>query len=124
MARSSGLLTSVEFDEELEFTYFFLWHHEGRRARHGAAMMAPDYTQWHGMYEVAHRFYMELVPQLRELIEHNRTGPRAAAARQLEAKLNSILESEMHRWFLGQNSDAEKAARLAAKEAFSKRYAR
>jgi len=124
MARSSGLLTSVEFDEELEFTYFFLWHHEGRRARHGAAMMAPDYTQWHGMYEVAHRFYMELVPQLRELIEHNRTGPRAAAARQLEAKLNSILESEMHRWFLGQTSDAEKAARLAAKEAFSKRYAR
>ena len=30
----------------------------------------------------------------------------------------------MHRWFLGQTSDAEKAARLAAKEAFSKRYAR
>ncbi|MDE0108679.1 MAG: multiheme c-type cytochrome [Bryobacterales bacterium] len=124
MARSSGLLTSVEFDEELEFTYFFLWHHEGRRARHGAAMMAPDYTQWHGMYEVAHRFYMELVPQVRELIEHNRTGPRAAAARRLETRLNSILESEMHRWFLGQTSDAEKAAREAAREAFSRRYAR
>ena len=87
-------------------------------------MMAPDYTQWHGMYEVAHRFYMELVPQLRELIELNRTGPRAAAARRLEAKLDSILESEMHRWFLGQTSDAEKAAREAAREAFSQRYSR
>jgi hypothetical protein len=28
-------------------------HHEGRRARHGAAMMGADYTQWHGFYEVA-----------------------------------------------------------------------
>ena len=25
-------------------------------------MMAPDYTHWHGMYEVAERFYMELIP--------------------------------------------------------------
>ena len=36
---------------------------EGRRARMGASMMAPDYTQWHGMFEVADRFYLELVPQ-------------------------------------------------------------
>ncbi len=32
-------------------------------------MMAPDYTQWHGFYEVAERFYMGLVPQARELAE-------------------------------------------------------
>ena len=24
-----------------------IWHHEGRVARHGASMMAPDYTHWH-----------------------------------------------------------------------------
>ena len=124
MARSSGLLTEVEFDEELEFTYFFLWHHEGRRARHGASMMAPDYTQWHGMYEVAHRFYMEMVPQLRELINHNRSGAKADAARQLEAKLEEVLNSEMHRWFQGGTSAAEKAARRAAREAFNERYTR
>ena len=35
-------------------------------------MMAPDYTHWHGMYEVAERFYMELIPQAREIVEHAR----------------------------------------------------
>ena len=29
MARSSGLLTATAFDEELEFTYFFLWAPSG-----------------------------------------------------------------------------------------------
>ena len=37
------------FDEPIEFTFYELWHHEGRRARHGAAMMAPDFVQWQGM---------------------------------------------------------------------------
>lgn len=122
-ARSSGLLTAVEFDEELEFTYFFLWHHEGRRARHGAAMMGSDYVQWHGMYEVAHRFYMEFVPQLRELIAHHRSGSKGEAARRLAASLDGVLNSEMHRWFLGKSSSAELAARAAAAAEFRKRYA-
>ena len=121
-ARADGLLTPVEFDEELEFTYFFLWHHEGRRARHGAAMMGSDYTQWHGMYEVAHRFYMEFVPQLRELIAHHRGGGKAPAARRLAAALDETLNSEMHRWFLGKTSSAESAARAAAAAEFKKRY--
>ena len=93
--------------------------------RPGSSMMAPDYPQWHGMYEVAHRFYMEMVPQLRELIEHNRSGPQALAAPQLEAKPEEVLNSEMHRrWFQGGTSEAEKAARKAAREAFNQRYTR
>ena len=75
-----GLRTPTQFDEEIEWTWFYLWHHEGRRARHGASMMAPDYTHWHGMYEVAERFYMELIPQAREIVEHAaETGQRRAA---------------------------------------------
>ena len=31
-------------------------------------MMGPDYTQWHGNFEVAQRFYMEFVPQLRVVL--------------------------------------------------------
>lgn len=123
MARSSGLLTEIEFDEELEFTYFFLWHHEGRRARHGVAMMGPDYTQWHGFYEVAHRFYMEFVPQLREVIDHGRRSGRAAAAAQLEARLNQVLNSDMHKWSQGKMSAGELAARKKASDEFKKRYA-
>ena len=123
LARSTGLLTPTEFDEELEFTYFFLWHHEGRRARHGAAMMSPDYTQWHGMFEVAHRFYMEFVPQLREVIEHGRAAGKTAAARQVANLLEEVLNSEMHKWFIGEMSAEELAARSAAAEEFKKRYA-
>lgn len=44
------------FDEPIEWQYYELWHHEGRRARMGTAMMAPDYAWWHGFYELKHRF--------------------------------------------------------------------
>ncbi|MFP3870125.1 MAG: multiheme c-type cytochrome [Syntrophobacteria bacterium] len=52
-----GLLSRQRyFDEDLEWEFYELWHHEGRRARMGAAMMAPDYAWWHGFYELKHRF--------------------------------------------------------------------
>jgi hypothetical protein len=94
-----GLRTPTEFDDEVEWSWFYLWHHEGRRARHGAAMMAPDYTHWHGMYEVAERFYMELVPQTRELIRHARAAGRGAAARAVEQVLDGVLARPEHAWF-------------------------
>ncbi|MFW6080287.1 MAG: multiheme c-type cytochrome [Desulfosalsimonas sp.] len=67
---------SKMFDEKLEVEYYELWHHEGRRARMGAAMMAPDYTWWHGFYEVKNR-YNEFMKEARELIE---TGEKAHKA--------------------------------------------
>jgi hydroxylamine dehydrogenase len=64
------------FDERLEVEYYELWHHEGRRARFGAAMMAPDYTWWHGFYECKKRFnnFME---EARELIQNNKKAYKA-----------------------------------------------
>ena len=54
---AAGLLSKERpFDEPLEWDFYELWHHEGRRARMGAAMMAPDYAWWHGFYELKHRF--------------------------------------------------------------------
>ena len=47
--------SSKNLDEKLEIDMYELWHHEGRRARFGAAMMAPDYTWWHGFYELKKR---------------------------------------------------------------------
>jgi hypothetical protein len=52
-----GILSGdLYFDEKLEWEFYELWHYEGRRARMGAAMMAPDYAWWHGFYELKHRF--------------------------------------------------------------------
>jgi hypothetical protein len=96
--RQAELLTKTQFDEEIEWSWFYLWHHEGRRARHGASMMAPDYAHWHGMYEVAERFYMELVPQARELILEAETRgehERAATARTV---LDAIMARPEHAW--------------------------
>jgi predicted heme/steroid binding protein len=85
--RETGKLTDLEFDEQIEWTYFFLWHHEGRRARHGAAMMGPDYVQWHGFFEVADRFYNEFVPE---------------AERLLPGVTEAYLSDEHHQWRVDQ----------------------
>ncbi|MBN2289115.1 MAG: cytochrome C552 [Candidatus Glassbacteria bacterium] len=63
----AGRITAVDFDDPIEWTWWELWHHEGRRARHGASMQGPDYTWWHGMYEVAKHFYEKFIPQVIEV---------------------------------------------------------
>ena len=53
---AKGLLDKTRyFDEHLEVQFYELWHHEGRRARMGVMMMAPDYAWWHGFYECKKR---------------------------------------------------------------------
>mgnify|MGYP006287877337 CR=1 FL=1 len=72
-----GLLDKSRFfDEELEVEYYELWHHEGRRARMGAAMMAPDYAWWHGFYECKKR-YNKFMKEANELIAHNKKAYKA-----------------------------------------------
>ncbi|MCC6393674.1 MAG: hydroxylamine oxidoreductase [Bryobacterales bacterium] len=127
MARTAGLITNdIDFDDKLEFTYYLLWHHEGRRARHGAAMMGPDYTQWHGNFEVAQRFYMEFVPELRDVIAkglQSRNAAKVKAARAVQAELDQVLKSDLHRWFQGGMTAAEREERRKAAGEFKKRYA-
>jgi hypothetical protein len=96
--RANGLISTTQFDEEIEWIFFYLWHHEGRRARHGASMMAPDYAHWHGMYEVAERFYMELIPQAREIISHAAGEGMAGQARQVAEVIDEILGRPEHAW--------------------------
>jgi len=69
-----GLLDDSKFfDEKLEVEFYELWHHEGRRARMGTAMMAPDYSWWHGFYECKHRFN-EFMAEAEHLLK---TGQKA-----------------------------------------------
>lgn len=125
MALAKPLLRPAEFSNELDFTWYELWHHEGRRARHGVSMMGPDYTHWHGTYEVAKRFYAEMIPQIEELIakgKESKDPARAAAALKLENKLHEILESENHRWYDNKMDPAEAERRKKAAEEFNARY--
>ena len=49
--RAAGLLGTKPLAYPIDFKYFELWHHEGRRARSGAVMGGADYVNWHGIYE-------------------------------------------------------------------------
>ncbi len=122
--KANGLVTTdVAFDDEIEWTWFYLWHHEGRRARHGASMMAPDYTQWHGFFEVAERFYMELIPQARELAEHAIAEGKKSEGEAVLAEIEAVLNMDQHKWILGKMDPDEKARRQAERAEFKKRYA-
>ncbi|KEA64800.1 Hydroxylamine oxidoreductase [Marinobacterium lacunae] len=54
---AKGLLLENPWADEFQITFYHLWHHEGRRARHGALMAGPDYAHWHGFFELQMDFY-------------------------------------------------------------------
>ena len=72
--RKKKLLTPRPFDEEFEWDFWLLWHHEGRRMRMGASMMGPDYAWWHGAHEVKMRF-MKLKRDYDHLIKLGHPDP-------------------------------------------------
>ncbi len=129
-----------KFANHLDFVWFEIWHHEGRRSRHGASMMGPDWTQWHGNYEVGKHFYGTYIPELEELIEENlhcSTPEKRAAAENLKAILDQVLNDEFvvidvqsgeekfstgHLWFNGKMNKDDAERRMEEREEFIKRY--
>ena len=98
--------------DKLQWTFYELWHHEGRRARHGASMQGPDYTHWHGMYEVAKNFYFEFLPEVLEVAERGGHGA------EWRAKIAALLQKDEHVW--KQGLTPEEAAQL--REGYKARY--
>ncbi|MDH5641478.1 MAG: hypothetical protein OEY28_09310, partial [Nitrospira sp.] len=97
----NNIRTKKNFDDKIEWTWFYLWHHEGRRARHGASMMAPDYTHWHGTFEVAERWYIEFIPEAREMCQHAREDANGDEARiaqieSVEKLIDEIMATQHH----------------------------
>lgn len=68
LLKAANKTTPTPFDDEIEWTFYELWHHEGRRARMGASMMGPDFTQWHGFYEIGKHFYNKFLPEAESLL--------------------------------------------------------
>jgi hypothetical protein len=100
--RSAGIISNtVNFDDKLEWYYWELWHHEGRRARSGLAMMGPDYVQWHGFYDIAENFYFELVPEAIELCEAEiaEGSDLADEAQTILDRIEVIMDADEHDWF-------------------------
>ncbi len=70
---AQNLLTSDPFDEPIDFTYFELWHHWGRTTKFGTWMQGPDYSQWHGAYELLSDL-AELRQMVNEKLHQQGTG--------------------------------------------------
>jgi len=102
--RAAGKLDDTPFNEKIEWTWFYLWHHEGRRARNGIAMMGPDYVQWHGFYDIAERFYMEMVHEAEDL---------------LPGVTDEILARPEHKWFKQKLTPEE---RKGVRDFYKRRY--
>ncbi|MBM3278415.1 MAG: hypothetical protein FJY95_10095 [Candidatus Handelsmanbacteria bacterium] len=96
----------------MQWIFYKLWHHEGRRARHGASMMGPDYTHWHGMYELGKHFYTEFLPAVVETA--------AAKGQELkekyQEKVGELLAREEHVWLQALSSSE------AVHKAYEQRY--
>ena len=124
---ANNLITSQKFDEKIEWVWWEIWHHQGRRARHGVSMNAPDYTHWHGLYEVAKAWYIEFIPEIKEVISHNLNSSdhkKTKGAVIVKNELDKMLNSANHQWFIGKLSPEEKAKRKKAQQEFKARYAK
>ena len=101
LKKNKSLPNKAAFSNEVEWIFWELWHHEGRRARHGAAMMGPDYTWWHGIYDVVHNFYFDFIPAVRELDDA-----------EANAYLDKLLADDpMHVWLSTSTDDLKAAIR-------------
>ncbi|MDA8242943.1 MAG: multiheme c-type cytochrome [Elusimicrobia bacterium] len=112
---ADGVLNAkAPFEHEVQWVYWELWHHEGRRARHGASMMGPDYTHWHGMYEVSKHFYTKFLPAVVEAAREK--GPEAE--KKWGAKVAELLAKDEHVWVKGLSAKEAEALRKYAKDRY------
>ena len=77
----------------------------------GASMMGPDYTQWHGAFEVARNFYFHFLPLAKEIAEKNKDED-------LKKLIATELSNPEHAWMKGLSQDERK--RML--EFYQKRY--
>ena len=57
-------------------------------------MMGPDYTHWHGMYEVAKHFYTEFLPAVVETA--GEVSPELEE--KYKTRIDEMMEQIEHKW--------------------------
>jgi hypothetical protein len=115
--KKAGYISKSPFDEAIEWTWWEIWHHEGRRARHGASMSGPDYTWWHGIYVVAQNTYFKWIPELKEVVM-KKDGNEKFADAMLDKYFRPI---DGHTWFFeGMSKEAIDKVRKGFEERYGK----
>jgi hydroxylamine dehydrogenase len=78
-------------------------------------MSGPDYTWWHGIYDVAKHTYFEFIPELKE-VAMKKDGNEKFAEEMLEKHFKPI---EGHDWYF---SGMSKEAIEKVRKGFEARY--
>jgi hypothetical protein len=78
-------------------------------------MMGPDYTHWHGMYEVAKHFYTKFLPEVAEVAATK--GP--ALRQKYEQKVRQLLAQDAHVWQKGLKPEEAEALRKMYRERYN-----
>jgi hypothetical protein len=115
LTADGALNPKAPFEHEVQWVFWELWHHEGRRARHGASMMGPDYTHWHGMYEVSKHFYEKFLPAVVKAAQEKSPD----LGRKYEGKIKQLLTNEEHRWLKGLSPAEVEALKQGNKERYN-----
>lgn len=71
---AKGLLKKDAWKDGFQELMYYLWHHTGRRARHGAAMNGPDYAHWHGFFQIF-QVYKDMQDIYNWRIKNNKIEP-------------------------------------------------
>jgi len=115
LTKDGALDPKAPFEHEVQWVFWELWHHEGRRARHGASMMGPDYTHWHGMYEVSKHFYSKFLPAAVEAAAQKSPGLK----KKYQEKVEQLLARDEHRWIKGLSPQEAEALKKSYRERYN-----
>jgi hypothetical protein len=115
LTKDGAIKKEAPFEHEVQWVFWELWHHEGRRARHGASMMGPDYTHWHGMYEVGKHYYTEFLPAVVNAAKEK--SPELGA--KYQKKVDELLTHPEHRWLKGLTPQEAEALRKAYEQRYN-----
>lgn len=63
-----NLLKADPWKDPFQELTYYLWHHVGRRARHGAAMNGPDYAHWHGFFQM-----FQIIKDMEDILDYRLT---------------------------------------------------
>ena len=109
------LKPDAPFDHEVQGVFWELGPHAGRRARHGASMMGPDYTHWHGMYEVSKHYYLEFLPAVIEAAELK--SPELGE--KYRVRMAEMMTNPEHTWQKGLSPEEAENLRKAYQERYN-----
>jgi len=116
MTKQGLLNPKSPFGDPLQWTFYELWHHEGRRARHGASMMGrlhPLARHVRGGEALLH----EVPAEVLEVAE------RGGKGEEWKKKVDALMAQDQHVWQKGMTPEEARALQKAYEQRYDEKAA-